>query len=223
LGLKIALIIVGIFGVAFAVTGVLTDLPSPAAGGTCGPGKGSETPLEAFFNPASIGAGKEPPTTDAEARLQWLAFVGECQASTDSRVLSTFAITVLGLGLAGLGLALALGGTGGGTSEGADDPGPAAADAGSGGGDPLFPNEPTVSYPNPIYPGASFPTPAYPPPTLPTPAYPPPTQPAPAYPPPPPPPPTTQPAFTQPAVPAPPGYTSPDPASPPSPTENPLI
>ena len=52
----------------------------------------------AFFDPVSIGAGAEPAATttaDATARADWMAFVGQCQASADSRVLSTFALLVL--------------------------------------------------------------------------------------------------------------------------------
>jgi hypothetical protein len=59
----------------------------------------------AFFDPGSIGAGPEPATTHATDRADWMAFVGECQASTDTRVLATFAILVLSLGVALTGTA----------------------------------------------------------------------------------------------------------------------
>jgi hypothetical protein len=103
----LACVFLGVFGVAFAVTGLLVALPQPAVGGTCGPSKSSETSIEAFFNPASIGAGREPATTHAADRADWLAFVGECQASTDGRVLATFAILVLSVGVALGGIVLA--------------------------------------------------------------------------------------------------------------------
>jgi hypothetical protein len=111
LGFKLAFVFVGLFGVAFAISGVLTSLPAPAIGGTCGPGKGSETALEAFVEPGSIGAGVEPAAsttaTGAEKRADWMAFVGECQSSTNSHVLSNFAIFVLAVGV-GLGGSLLL-------------------------------------------------------------------------------------------------------------------
>jgi hypothetical protein len=100
-------VFLGIFGIAFAVTGLLVALPKPAVGGTCGPGKASETSIVAFFDPGSIGAGPEPATTHATDRADWMAFVGECQASADSRVLATFAIAVLSVGVALGGVALA--------------------------------------------------------------------------------------------------------------------
>lgn len=99
---------VGLLGAAFAITGVLVALPPPAAHGTCGPSKYSETPIEALFNPGSIGAGPEPPATQAEARDQWSAFVSECQASADGRVLAGFAILVASIGIGVLGPMLVL-------------------------------------------------------------------------------------------------------------------
>jgi hypothetical protein len=108
-GLRLGLVLLGLFGAAFAIAGVFASLPGPAAGGTCGPGKLSESAIVAFFDPVSIGAGREPAATTTEtaiSRAQWMAFVGECQASADSRVLSTFAILVLSVvvALGGIGL-----------------------------------------------------------------------------------------------------------------------
>jgi cytochrome bd-type quinol oxidase subunit 2 len=90
-----ALVLLGVAGVAVAVTAMATALPAPAAGGTCGPGHSSETAFEAFFNPGSLGAGPEPAATQAAAHAQWLAFIGECQAATDARTLSALAVLVL--------------------------------------------------------------------------------------------------------------------------------
>lgn len=98
--------LLGVVGVSAAVTAVLTALPAPAAGGTCGPGRSSETALAAFLNPGSIGAGSPPPTANVAAHAQWLAFVGECQAATSSRILGAFAILVLALCVAVAGLVL---------------------------------------------------------------------------------------------------------------------
>jgi hypothetical protein len=104
----LVLVFVGIFGVAFAIAGLLVALPKPAVGGTCGPGSSSESAIVAFFDPGSIGAGAEPAATSATNRADWMAFVGECQASADSRVLGTFAILVVAIGIASIGIALAL-------------------------------------------------------------------------------------------------------------------
>jgi hypothetical protein len=95
----LAFAFVGLLGATFAITGVLVALPPPAARGTCGPGLYSETPIEALFNPGSIGAGPEPPASSAEARYQWSAFVSECQASADGRVLAGFAILVASIAI----------------------------------------------------------------------------------------------------------------------------
>jgi hypothetical protein len=96
----------GVVGVTMAVTAVVAALPSPAAGGTCGPGHGSEGALFAFFDPVSIGAGAQPPATTATAHMQWLAFVGECQSAADARVLSGLFALVLGLAALAAGLFL---------------------------------------------------------------------------------------------------------------------
>lgn len=84
--------LLGVLGLAVAITAVVVALPSPAAGGTCGPGKLSESPIAAFFDPVSIGAGTEPPASDTLDRLYWAAFVSECQSSTDARILLALAV-----------------------------------------------------------------------------------------------------------------------------------
>jgi len=103
LWIRLGFAIVGIFGIAVAISAVVVNLPAPGVGGTCGPGTGSEAPIVAFFNPASIGAGIEPPTASALAHSLWLAFVGECQSSTDSRILIGLAVLVLSVAFALLG------------------------------------------------------------------------------------------------------------------------
>jgi len=110
LGLRLAVVFLGLFGAAFAISGLFVALPAPAAGGTCGPGKLSESSIVAFFDPVSIGAGSEPAATAADAtrRADWMAFVGECQASADGRVLSTFAILVLSVAVCLGGVVLVL-------------------------------------------------------------------------------------------------------------------
>ena len=110
-GFRLVLVFVGLFGVAFAIAGLLVGLPRPAVGGTCGPGTSSESAIVAFFDPGSIGAGAEPAVTSATDRADWMAFVGECQASADSRVLGTFAILIVAIGIAAVGIALALDGS----------------------------------------------------------------------------------------------------------------
>jgi hypothetical protein len=107
-GFRLALVFLGLFGVAFAVSGLLVALPRPAVGGSCGPGTTSEPAIVALFDPGSIGAGPEPSTTSAANRADWMAFVGECQASADGRVLATFFILVLSLDVAVAGTALEL-------------------------------------------------------------------------------------------------------------------
>ncbi len=98
----------GLFGAAFAISGLLVALPKPAVGGTCGPGKSSESAIVALFNPGSIGAGPEPSSTSATNRADWMAFVGECQASADGRVLAAVVIFVVSLTVALIGTALVL-------------------------------------------------------------------------------------------------------------------
>jgi hypothetical protein len=106
-GIGLALVLVGLFGIAFAISGVFTGLPRPAVGGTCGPGKGSESSIVALFDPGSIGAGQEPPASSATDHADWMAFVGECQASADSRVLATLGILVVAVGVALAGVMVA--------------------------------------------------------------------------------------------------------------------
>lgn len=103
LWIRLGFAIVGVFGVAVAISAVVVNLPAPGVGGTCGPGSGSEAPIAAFFNPASIGAGVEPSSASAVAHSLWLAFVGECQSSTDARILIGMAVLVLSVAFALLG------------------------------------------------------------------------------------------------------------------------
>jgi hypothetical protein len=102
------LVAVGVFGVVFAISGLLIALPKPAAGGTCGPGTASEAPIVAALDPVSIGAGPEPPASDTKDYEQWLAFVGECQSSADGTVLAALLILVASVGIALVGLRLLL-------------------------------------------------------------------------------------------------------------------
>ena len=97
------LVCLGLFGAAFAITGLLSPLPPPAAGGTCGPGQGSEAAIVALFDPITIGAGPEPVATDAAGRAQWSAFVHECQTAADDRALAAFPILVVSAGVAIIG------------------------------------------------------------------------------------------------------------------------
>ncbi len=79
---------------AAAIVIAVLPLPHPAAGGTCGPGTGSEPAVVAFFDPVSIGAGPEQRSTAVD-ELDWLAFVGECQASTNARMVDALALLLL--------------------------------------------------------------------------------------------------------------------------------
>ncbi|HEY1989628.1 MAG TPA: hypothetical protein VGG43_09200 [Acidimicrobiales bacterium] len=99
----VGLVFLGVLGAAFAVTGLLIGLPAPAAGGTCGPGQGSEAAIIAFFDPVTIGAGPEPTAANPTARAQWSAFVDECQTSADNRALAAFPILIVSAGIAVLG------------------------------------------------------------------------------------------------------------------------
>jgi hypothetical protein len=103
----LTLVLLGLFGAAFAISGLLIDLPKPAIGGTCGSGQFSETAIVALFDPGSIGAGAEPPASKATDRTKWMAFVAECQASTDSRALGTLVVLAVSAGV-GLGGAVLL-------------------------------------------------------------------------------------------------------------------
>ncbi len=100
--------LLGLFGAAFAISGVLFVLPLPAAGGTCGPGRASEAPIVALLDPVSIGAGPEPAASEATSRGMWLAFVSECQSSTDNRAIAALVILVLSIGVAVVGPRLVL-------------------------------------------------------------------------------------------------------------------
>jgi hypothetical protein len=104
----VGLLLVALFGVAFALSGLLTGLPRPAVGGSCGPGTSSESSIVALFDPVTIGAGQEPPAARTADRAEWMAFVGECQASADSRVLVTFVILMASVGVALAGAMLVL-------------------------------------------------------------------------------------------------------------------
>jgi hypothetical protein len=108
LWVRVAFAFIGIFGIAFAVAGMIAPLPTPAAGGTCGPGTSSESPIVALFDPASIGAGAEPPATQSVARQQWKAFVDQCQTATDNRMVAAGVIVSVSLGLALIGPHLVL-------------------------------------------------------------------------------------------------------------------
>jgi hypothetical protein len=93
--IRVVFALVGLFGVAFAISGVLLVLPPPAVGGTCGPGTASEAPIVALLNPVSIGAGAQPPTKDTADHRAWAEFVSECQSSADNRGLASLAILVV--------------------------------------------------------------------------------------------------------------------------------
>jgi hypothetical protein len=97
-------VFLGCFGVAYAAAGMLTALPAPAIGGTCGPSTGSETALEALAKPGSIGAGPEPPVSNATAHHQWLTFIQQCQDLADRRGLASLAVFVISISVAGVGL-----------------------------------------------------------------------------------------------------------------------
>jgi hypothetical protein len=107
-GIGLGLLLLALFGVAFALSGLLTGLPRPAVGGSCGPGPTSESSIVALFDPVTIGAGPEPPAARTADRAEWMAFVGECQASADSRVLATFVILMASFGVALAGAMLVL-------------------------------------------------------------------------------------------------------------------
>jgi hypothetical protein len=85
---------IGLFGAAFAITSLVTTLPANAQG-TCGPGKGSETAIVAFFDPVTIGAGAEPPASNAAARSQWSSFINSCQTAANQRVAVAFPVLIV--------------------------------------------------------------------------------------------------------------------------------
>ncbi len=109
LGVRLAFAAIGVFGAVFAISGLLIALPKPAAGGTCGPGATSEAPIVAALDPVSIGAGKEPLASDTASHEQWLAFVGECQASADGTVLAALIIVAVSAAVALAGPRIVLG------------------------------------------------------------------------------------------------------------------
>jgi len=100
--IRLVFAFIAVFGIAFAVTGLASALPVPSAGGTCGPGRGSEAAIEALADPVTIGAGSEPPVTHRAAHKQWISFVNECQTSADDRGAAALAI-VVGSVVIGLG------------------------------------------------------------------------------------------------------------------------
>jgi len=104
--LVLLFVFIGCFGTAYAAAGMLTALPAPAVGGTCGPSTGSETALEALAEPGSIGAGPEPPASNATGHKQWKTFTEQCQSLADRRGLASLAIFVISLAVASIGLIL---------------------------------------------------------------------------------------------------------------------
>ena len=104
--IRFVCILLGVFALATAATGALVALPPPAAGGTCGPGTSSESPIAAFFDPGSIGAGAEPSAASGQ-RAQWKAFISDCQSATDTRMAVAGGL-VIGALLLGLGVPWAL-------------------------------------------------------------------------------------------------------------------
>jgi hypothetical protein len=90
------LLIPALVVVVGAIAVAVISLPRPAAGGTCGPGNGSEAAIVAFFDPGSIGAGPEPAVGGTiqglAAHNQWEAFVGECQSAANARMLLATAL-----------------------------------------------------------------------------------------------------------------------------------
>jgi hypothetical protein len=103
----VALLFVGVFGAALAITGAAAALP-PVAGGTCGPGTNSEAAAVALFDPGSIGAGPEPSTNANGGRQEWKSFVHECQTAADNRGLVVLAVLVGSILLVVLGSILVL-------------------------------------------------------------------------------------------------------------------
>jgi hypothetical protein len=106
--LIILFVFLGCFGVAYGAAGMLTALPAPAIGGTCGPSTASETAFQALAEPGSIGAGAQPPKSNVTAHQQWQTFVQQCQALADRRGLASLAIVVFSISVAGGGLFWAL-------------------------------------------------------------------------------------------------------------------
>jgi hypothetical protein len=99
---RILSVVLAVVFLATAAAVTLLPLPAPAGGGTCGPGRSSESALAAFFDPVSIGAGPEPPASSG-TRSQWEDFVSSCQSSTDTRMAVAGGVLAVAL-LTGLGL-----------------------------------------------------------------------------------------------------------------------
>jgi len=93
---RLVCVALGALLVVAAVTIVVVPLPAPAAGGTCGPGASSETAVQAFFDPVSIGAGPLPSASSGN-RPQWHAFVDDCQSATNTRITVAGVILVVAL------------------------------------------------------------------------------------------------------------------------------
>jgi len=106
--LIIVFVFLGCFGIAYGASGMLTALPAPAIGGTCGPSTASETALQALAEPGSIGAGPQPPKSNVTAHRQWQTFIRQCQDLADHRGLASLAIVVVSISVAGVGLFLVL-------------------------------------------------------------------------------------------------------------------
>jgi hypothetical protein len=102
--LIILFVFLGCFGVAYAAAGMLTALPAPAIGGTCGPSTASETATEALLEPGSIGAGPVPPASNTTAVHQRQTFIHQCQSLADRRGMASLAILVISLVVSGAGL-----------------------------------------------------------------------------------------------------------------------
>jgi hypothetical protein len=97
------LMVVGLFGVAVAVSGLLSPLPKPGPQETCGPGLGSEAAIIAIFDPVTIGAEAEPPASRKAAHADWVAFVHSCQSSADQRAAITFPVGVVSVAMVVVG------------------------------------------------------------------------------------------------------------------------
>jgi hypothetical protein len=102
----VVLVCLGLFGVAFSVSGLLSPLQPPSLNGTCGPGQGSEAAIVAIFDPITIGAGPEPPANQPQNRARWSTFVHACQTSSDQRAAVTLPVVVVSAGLAVFGSVL---------------------------------------------------------------------------------------------------------------------
>ena len=102
--LIILFVFLGCFGIAYGASGMLTAMPAPAIGGTCGPSTASETALQALAEPDSIGAGPQPLKSNVTAHRQWQTFIQQCQDLADRRGLASLAIVVASISVAGVGL-----------------------------------------------------------------------------------------------------------------------